>query len=197
VGTRVRPRGWRSLRETLVEKRQVSWSLDRYFPYLLASFAPWFHHDSCFCAVSTDPHGDGPKPVRHSCTTAAATAENCHARERLRDGLVTVTTTTTTMGLEISFADLHDTTTFFSGNYDVSSVFVTIGCALSIYNGLELLLLVFTTFRRFQGLYFWSLLIASFGLLPYTLGLLIMYFTFINSRKSCLVSFRIQLRKHS
>ena len=90
------------------------------------------------------------------------------------------------MGLEISFADLHDTTTFFSGNYDVSSVFVTIGCALSIYNGLELLLLVFTTFRRFKGLYFWSLLIASFGLLPYTTGLLIMYFTFINSRKSCL-----------
>lgn len=89
------------------------------------------------------------------------------------------------MGLEISFADLHDTTTFFSGNYDVSSVFVTIGCALSIYNGLELLLLVFTTFRRFQGLYFWSLLIASFGLLPYTLGLMIQYFTFINSRKFC------------
>jgi hypothetical protein len=89
------------------------------------------------------------------------------------------------MGLEISFADLHDTTTFFSGEYDVSSVFVTIGCALSIYNGLELLLLVFTTFRRFQGLYFWSLLVASFGLLPYTIGLMIMYFTFINSRKSC------------
>lgn len=101
------------------------------------------------------------------------------------------------MGLEISFADLQDTTTFFSGNYDVSSVFVTIGCALSIYNGLELLLLVFTTFRRFQGLYFWSLLIASFGLLPYTVGLLIMYFTFINSRKCYLSFFRIQPRKHS
>ena len=110
------------------------------------------------------------------------------------DDIVTTTTTTTTiMGLEISFAELHDTTTFFSGNYDVSSVFVTIGCALSIYNGLELLLLVFTTFRRFKGLYFWSLLIASFGLLPYTLGLLIMYFTFINSRESCLTSVRLRL----
>ena len=85
------------------------------------------------------------------------------------------------MGLEVSFADLHDTTTFFSGNFDVSSVFVTICCALSIYNGLELLLLVFTTFRRFQGLYFWSLVIASFGLLPYTDGLMIIYFTFTNS----------------
>ena len=89
------------------------------------------------------------------------------------------------MGLEVSFADLHDTTTFFSGNFDVSSVFVTICCALSIYNGLELLLLVFTTFRRFQGLYFWSLVIASFGLLPYTVGVMIMYFTFTNSGKFC------------
>jgi hypothetical protein len=117
----------------------------------------------------------------------------------LCDDIVTTATTTTTatMGLEISFADLHDTTTFFSGNYDVSSVFVTIGCALSIYNGLELLLLVFTTFRRFQGLYFWSLLAASFGLLPYTLGLLIMYFTFINSRKSSLGFVRLRLPKHS
>lgn len=89
------------------------------------------------------------------------------------------------MGLEVSFADLHDTTTFFSGNFDVSSVFVTVCCALSIYNGLELLLLVFTTFRRFKGLYFWSLVIASFGLLPYTVGLLIMYFTFTNSGECC------------
>lgn len=85
------------------------------------------------------------------------------------------------MGLNVSFADLSDTTTFFSGNYDVSSVFVTICCALAIYNGLELVLLIFTTFRRFRGLYFWSLLVASSGLLPYTVGLLIMYFTFTDS----------------
>lgn len=183
-------------RETLVEKRQVSWSSDRYFPYLWASLRTLVS-SRLLLLRGFDPDGDGPQPVRYSCSAATATAGTCHARERLRDDLVTVTTTTATMGLEISFADLHDTTTFFSGNYDVSSVFVTIGCALSIYNGLELLLLVFTTFRRFQGLYFWSLLIASFGLLPYTVGLLIMYFTFINSREYCLTFARIQPHKHS
>lgn len=70
------------------------------------------------------------------------------------------------MGIEVSFADLHDTTTFFSGKYDAASVFITICCALAIYNAFELLLLIFTTFRRFSGLYFWSLLVSSFGLIP-------------------------------
>lgn len=87
------------------------------------------------------------------------------------------------MSLDIDFNDLRDTTSFFSGNFDVASVFVTVCCTISLYNGLELLVLIFTTFRRFRDLYFWSLLIASFGLLPYTLGFLITYFTFIDSRK--------------
>lgn len=87
------------------------------------------------------------------------------------------------MGIEVSFVDLHDTTTFFSGNYDVASVFITICCSLAIYNGLELLMLIFTTFRRFSGLYFWSLLVSSFGLIPYTIGFMIMYFVFTNSRE--------------
>ncbi|KAM0723395.1 hypothetical protein Q7P37_000381 [Cladosporium fusiforme] len=85
------------------------------------------------------------------------------------------------MGIEVSFADLHDTTTFFSGKYDAASVFITICCALAIYNAFELLLLIFTTFRRFSGLYFWSLLVSSFGLIPYTVGFMGMYFVFTNS----------------
>lgn len=88
------------------------------------------------------------------------------------------------MGIEVSLVDLNDTTTFFSGNYDVASVFVTICCALAIYNGVELLLLIFTTFRRFRGLYFWSLVVSSSGLIPYTIGFMIMYFVFTVSRKS-------------
>lgn len=89
------------------------------------------------------------------------------------------------MGIEVSLVDLNDTTTFFSGKYDVAAVFVTICCALAIYNGLELLMLIFTTFRRFSGLYFWSLVMSSFGLIPYTIGFMIMYFVFVNPRKSC------------
>lgn len=91
------------------------------------------------------------------------------------------------MGLDVPLADLRDTTTFFSGDFDVSSVFMTVCCALSIYNGFELLLLILTTFRRFHGLYFWSLLVSSFGLLPYTVGLMIMYFPHITSSVAGLV----------
>ena len=57
------------------------------------------------------------------------------------------------------------------------------GTAIAWAYTIELDLLILYTFRRRKGLYFWSLLIASFGLLPYTLGLMIQYFTFINSRK--------------
>jgi len=41
---------------------------------------------------------------------------------------------------------------------------------------LVLLTLIFVTFRRFRGLYFWSLLTASFGIIPYDLGFIIEYF---------------------
>ena len=80
------------------------------------------------------------------------------------------------MGVNESLADLHDTTSFFSGQYDAPAVIITICCALAIYNALELLLLIFTTFRRFNGLYFWSLLVASAGVIPYVIGFMIEYF---------------------
>ena len=47
---------------------------------------------------------------------------------------------------------------------------------LAMYNALELMALVFFTFVRYKGLYFWSLLVASFGIIPYSLGLLIKFF---------------------
>ena len=54
---------------------------------------------------------------------------------------------------------------------------VVITCStLSVYNALELILIVFSTFKKWTGLYFWSLLVASFGILPYNIGFLIFYF---------------------
>jgi hypothetical protein len=41
--------------------------------------------------------------------------------------------------------------------------------AVSWYNSLDLILRVFITFRRFNGLYFWSLIIASLGVFFYPL----------------------------
>lgn len=45
------------------------------------------------------------------------------------------------------------------------------------YNAIELIALIFVTFRNYRGLYFWSLLISSaFGVLPYSVGFLIKFF---------------------
>lgn len=47
----------------------------------------------------------------------------------------------------------------------------TIFLAIALYNSLELLVLIFSTFRRFRGLYFWSLLLSvSLGIVPQSVG---------------------------
>jgi len=65
---------------------------------------------------------------------------------------------------------------FFTGNYDTNSVIVTICAALGFYNSLELILLIFTTFLKYRGLYFWSLVIATSAIIPYNVGLVLFYF---------------------
>ncbi|EED20019.1 integral membrane protein [Talaromyces stipitatus ATCC 10500] len=45
------------------------------------------------------------------------------------------------------------------------------------YNATELIALCFVTFRKYRGLYFWSLIISSaFGILPYSVGFLMKFF---------------------
>ena len=80
------------------------------------------------------------------------------------------------MAFKESLVHLEDTTTFFDGTYNAKSVTITICCALAIYNSLELMLLIFTTFRAYRGLYFWSLVVASAGIIPYVMGFMIEYF---------------------
>lgn len=56
-----------------------------------------------------------------------------------------------------------------------ASIASLLACAL--YSALELIILVFFTFKRYHGLYFWSLLVsASLGVIPDALGLLLKYF---------------------
>ncbi|RGP71978.1 hypothetical protein FSPOR_3093 [Fusarium sporotrichioides] len=55
-------------------------------------------------------------------------------------------------------------------------VFVMVASTLALYNAIELLTLIYLTFKRKAGLYFWSILFASFGILPYCLGWLVVYF---------------------
>jgi len=48
-----------------------------------------------------------------------------------------------------------------------------------LYNGLELILLILSTFHRYRGLYFWSLLLSTvLGILPDTIGALMDFFRF-------------------
>jgi len=57
-------------------------------------------------------------------------------------------------------------------------LFVFAGIAL--YNTLELLVSISLRFEQASGLYFWSLLIATLGIIPYTLGLLFKFFGVIH-----------------
>ncbi|KAJ6086818.1 hypothetical protein N7467_005732 [Penicillium canescens] len=50
---------------------------------------------------------------------------------------------------------------------------------LSWYNAVELVVLCFTRFKRWRGTYFWSLLVASAGIIPYGLGLFLKFFNVV------------------
>ncbi|KAK4549331.1 hypothetical protein LTR36_006328 [Oleoguttula mirabilis] len=81
------------------------------------------------------------------------------------------------MGINEALANnLHDTTTFFEGRFDAQTITVVVCCALALNSALMLLLIIFTTFRHYRGLYFWSLVISSSAILPYTIGFMIEYF---------------------
>jgi hypothetical protein len=47
---------------------------------------------------------------------------------------------------------------------------------IALYNTLELICLLLVTFNRYRGLYFWSLLLTSLGIVPYTIFLLFKFF---------------------
>lgn len=65
------------------------------------------------------------------------------------------------------------------GNYNPNNetlrMLVVFFSGLAMYNATELILMVFWTFRRYKGAYFWSLLISSGGIIPYSLGFLFKY----------------------
>lgn len=68
------------------------------------------------------------------------------------------------------------TGSYTGGSFAVrAAIIALLSCAL--YSSLELIFLVFLTFRSYRGLYFWSLLLSALaGVIPQALGLLIKYF---------------------
>ena len=64
----------------------------------------------------------------------------------------------------------------WQGQFQVPAIIVILCSTLSLYNALELLLLILVTFKKWSGLYFWSLLVASIGIILYSIGYVIDYF---------------------
>ncbi|KAJ5293730.1 hypothetical protein N7508_008551 [Penicillium antarcticum] len=65
----------------------------------------------------------------------------------------------------------------YTGNSFALQGFIVSLLGIAIYSSLELIVLVFSIFHTYSGLYFWSLLItALLGIIPDALGLLLKYF---------------------
>jgi hypothetical protein len=64
----------------------------------------------------------------------------------------------------------------FQGQYSAASVIVTLSIGVSLYNCLEMVLLMTSTFKKWKGLYFWSLTICNLGVFFYILGMMLAYF---------------------
>jgi hypothetical protein len=64
----------------------------------------------------------------------------------------------------------------YTGDSLVLKIFIACLFCLAVYNSIELNVLVLVTFTKYNGVYFWSLLIASWGIIPYCLGFLLKFF---------------------
>ncbi|KAF5002222.1 hypothetical protein FGRMN_528 [Fusarium graminum] len=68
---------------------------------------------------------------------------------------------------------------FGSGLQDISQLTITVVLvflSISLYNVIELTFIIFGTFKRHSGLYFWSFLISTWGICLYDCGFLIKYY---------------------
>lgn len=48
--------------------------------------------------------------------------------------------------------------------------------AVSLYNVIELFVIIFATFKKRSGLYFWSFIVATVGIVPHALGFVLKFF---------------------
>lgn len=104
----------------------------------------------------------------------AASSRRCHLHQvrglRDDDGLQHRSKKT-----EVADIMSSDSSEDWDGRWTGTALVVVICTGISISNALELLLLVVVTFKKRKGLYFWSLLVTSFSVLPYSIGYLIEY----------------------
>ncbi|KAK1914745.1 hypothetical protein P3342_010734 [Pyrenophora teres f. teres] len=102
--------------------------------------------------------------------------------------IATWTLTTSTVADATSTAPSQGSLEFagvgITGGYTGSSlplqIIIAFFLGLSLYNAIELIVLALVTFQRYQGLYFWSLLVSAGGIIPYSLGFIIKFFRLLD-----------------
>ncbi|KAI6914624.1 hypothetical protein KC334_g551, partial [Hortaea werneckii] len=63
----------------------------------------------------------------------------------------------------------------YNGHSETLRILIALFSGLAIYNSLELLSMLFLTFNRYAGLYFWSMFWAGVGIIPYALGFMLKF----------------------
>ena len=63
----------------------------------------------------------------------------------------------------------------YNGNSLTLKIVICFFAGLAMYNAIELTFMIFLTFQRYRGLYFWSLLLSGIGIIPYALGFLLKF----------------------
>lgn len=90
--------------------------------------------------------------------------------------------------LDVNSGSLNGISGFLHVDNKWYTVFLMFCLLLSLYNAIELAVMILVSFRQFRGLYFWSLLLSSLlGLIPYSLGFVLKFFTMANPWVSCVI----------
>ncbi|KAE8151559.1 hypothetical protein BDV25DRAFT_90440 [Aspergillus avenaceus] len=65
----------------------------------------------------------------------------------------------------------------YTGNSDGLRITITTFVVVAWYNAIELIILIFTTFKTYRSVYFWSMLISTaIGIIPYSVGFFMKFF---------------------
>ncbi|KAI9926271.1 hypothetical protein ASPWEDRAFT_115469 [Aspergillus wentii DTO 134E9] len=66
----------------------------------------------------------------------------------------------------------------YQGNSLPIRILMVVFTSIALYNATELVILIFLTFNRYSGLYFWTMLLSDvFGVIPHAIGYLLEFFS--------------------
>ena len=72
----------------------------------------------------------------------------------------------------------------YTGDSLAMKIIMALMLGLGIYNALELIVIIFVTFNKYRGMYFWSLIIATIGVMGHNFGFVVKFFQLLDPNKS-------------